>query len=298
MGALAFILLFLLLLLRKNGGAGLTPPKVDLSPAPGAGEGKGPLVPQPVPIPKPTFDPDVKDDELRITADCKSVDVGATWWDNVAKPDVVALVENGVGLPVYTETQADLSIDAAVRTIVAKSAGVQCVQNAPWLDRWVKQHPVPRPKAGETREQYNLRLEAWDDTWDATISAWASAHPQLFDLFKKVGALVYQAWAISRGVNPGYYGTAGQLPKGVSSAEAKALLELGYDHGPIVVEVFQADYNLVKNYQSNFGWSQQQLDIEVDNVVGPQTRAALKDALSLDAAFGGWPAVLEAARNG
>lgn len=313
-GPLLFLgFLWLIFGKKSGGGAGIVPAKVNLSPVPGAGPKPGPahpgalpepLPPAPKPVPKPIPlpipNPLAPGNSLTISGDCKSVSVGGTWWENVAKPDAAALIANGVGLPIYTAAQADRSIDAAVRTIVAKSAGVACVNDAPWLDRYVKIHALPKPIAGETREEYSGRLQAWDSVWDATISGWAASHPALFGLFKEVGALVYQGWAIARQVNPGYEGFPNPqlLPPGLNAGEEQAILLLGYDHHDLVLEVFQSDFNLVQNFRTNLGWTINGMDIDVDNEIGPQTRYALKEALQMDAAFGGWPAVLEAAKIG
>jgi hypothetical protein len=299
---LAFGLILLLLSLRKGKGSngGLVPKKADL-PADKPG-----MIGTPVPV-KPTTGlvgtkvgtpagvglPTAGAAALQISNDCKTVVIGPQWWADVAQPRAAQLVAQGVGVNPYTSSNAERSLDAAVRTIVAESTGVACINDAPWLDRYIKTHPIPVASADDTREMYLFQLKQWDDIWNSVISGWAAAHPAVFDLFKKVGSLVLVTWANGANVNPLTVGAPGTLPakSKATPADKLALQELGYSIVPGIVETFQFDYNLVQNYRTDFGWANAGLQIKEDDVVGSETREALQEALMLDAGLGGWPLI-------
>lgn len=271
----------LLLLFMGKGSNGkrkadtLALPKPPPGPKPKPAKPAKPAAPgEPVPA-------DLPSPGLTISADCKQVTEAPGWLENVARPRAALFVAQGLGLPRYTPAQADRSLDAVVRTIVAEAAGVACVDDAPWLDRYIKSHPIPIPQAGETTLQYFARLDAWDDAWDAQISAWAGSHPQLFKLFQRVGAVTMILWSQGQGIDLGRTPVSGQGPKGLTATDATQLLRLGYDIDPFVVERFQGDYNTVRDHQTDFGWTTNGLDILVDNIPGPQTRYALGQALAM-----------------
>jgi len=313
MGFLALAVLIILILAgRGKGGGGLVPDKTDLPtplpvpPSP-TDESPGPIVAKPLPLPpkpKPSVFAKPKGNapagggnSLQISNDCKTVMVGDTWWDNRALPRAAELVQQGIGVNPYTAAQATRSLDAAVRTIVAESAGIACIDGAPWLDRWVLANPLPMMSADDTRETYLAKLKGWDSLWDQTISTWAGAHPQMFDLFKQVGALVLVGYANALQVNPLAVGADGPpVPSQKANAvEYSALRELGYPVAPLAVKAFQIDYNTVQNFRTAGGWFANGLEVDEDDVVGPQTRAALAEALMLDQAMAGWPLVVETA---
>lgn len=258
------------------------------------GGGGGPVV---VPIPA--------GGGLSISSDCKTVLESPGWWQSGPEELAAQLVSDGFGLPIYTEAQAARSIDAVIRTIVAKTAGSACIDSAPWLDRWVQANPMPKIGPGQTREAYLQELDMWDDGWDVTISQWAGAHPQAFDLFRKIGNAVAAMWAGQYapdiGTGPGEPGDpppSGQGGK-ASPTEVAALRTLGYDITPDAAEHFQQDYNLLRNYQTGYGWRDFGLEIDTDGVVGPQTRTALTEALNMASGSADqWRVLVAGAHNG
>lgn len=279
---------------KGNGGGGkgaapgfdpvpIPPPKppakpADLAPSEPGGGGGGPMVPKPA-VPA--------GGGLQISSDCKTVIEAPTWWQSGAEELAQQLVSDGFGLPVYTAANASRSIDAVIRTIVAKTAGSACIDAAPWLDRYVKNNPIPALSEGQTREGYLLELAAWDQAWDLKISQWAAAHPQAFNLFRKIGNAVTYMWADQYvpavGTGPGQPGNPPPSGQGgnATASEVNQLKALGYDITPQAAELFQQDYNLLRNYQTNYQWRNFGLEIDTDGVVGPQTRTALSEALSM-----------------
>lgn len=314
MGFLALAVLIILILAGRGKGGGLVPDKTDVPvppiPPPPVKPGQGAIAGPPLPLPpepkpqvfaKPKTTGGVAPagggNSLQISADCKTVTVGDTWWENRALPRAAELVGAGIGVNPYTAAQADRSLDAAVRTIVAESAGVACIDGAPWLDRWVKANPLPLMEPNDTREIYLAKLKAWDGLWDAKISAWAGSHPAMYELFKAVGKLVLVGYANALQVNPLAVGADGPAvpSQKANDVERAALRELGYPISPLAFKAFQIDYNMVQNFRTAGGWDANGLAIDEDDVVGPQTRDALAEALMLDQAMAGWPLIVETA---
>lgn len=302
MDPILLLVLFVLFALggkKGNGGGGK-----------GAVGGFDPLpLPDPDPKPKPAIlgTPDPIDPgggggeglplpgELQISDDCMVVTESPGWWTGGAEALAAQLVADGFGLPVYTAANASRSVDAVIRTVVAKTAGTGCIDAAPWLDRYVKENPIPALSEGQTREGYLFELAAWDDAWDLKISQWSAAHPQAFNLFRKIGNAVTYMWAGQYaqapagdprgGVGDGTGDPGAPPPSGqggnASAAEVNQLRALGYDISPEAAELFQQDYNLLRNYQTLYQWRNFGLEIDTDGVVGPQTRTALLEALSM-----------------
>lgn len=295
----------IILLLLLSGGDGSVPK---------GGFDLDPKEPDPIPPPSPDglapkppagLDPAPKpgNDGLVISNNCKTVTVGATWILDVAVPRLKELAEAGIGLPVYTVEQASRSLDAAVRTTIAETAGVACIDTVPWLDRYVKTHPLPMPQEGQTLEQYRTALKAWDAAWESTLKAWVQAHPQLS---QKVLAPLYNlaglAYVSANNIDleygsPGPVGWSGP-DWGVTPADAEKLQALGYDLNPEVTLDFQAQYNIVRDYQTNGGWTTFGMALDDDNKMGWRTRQALADALAMTAPARSWPAIVHAALTG
>lgn len=242
--------------------------------------------------------------KLTLSADCKTVTEAPGWWDLSGLPLAQDLVDSGNGLPYYSPADAGRSVDAVIRTIVANLAGTACIDSAPWLDRYVGQHPLPKPQPNQTRADYRAALTAWDAQWDATFSAWAQAHSQAFNLFRKIGVAVVALWAqrvgVALGAGPGQPGNepppSGQGGNATAGEQSK-LRQLGYDIYPMAAEDFQVDYNLVRNNLTGGLWGAVGFGIATDGVVGPQTRAALDEALLIGGNADGWRLQVAAAVN-
>ena len=264
-----------------------------------------PADPLPDPVPKPADLPADPGDtppganELAITPDCKDAVVGKGWMVAVAIPRLNDLAQAGIGLPVYTELQADRSLDAAVRTVLSESAGgAACIDQIPWLDRYVKQNPVPMPAEDETILEYFNRLQMWDDAWDLKLKQWVQGHPKLA---AKVLGPLYTAGALSFvGANniDINFGQNGPLTGGMTSADGDKLRGLGYDMFPGVVETFQIQYNMVRDYQMNGGWTQMGWRIDEDDDMGPATRHAMAEAAAMTGPNRSWPAIVFSALTG
>lgn len=303
------LIVMLLLLAMGGGGNGAQKPKPKPSglPNPPKPKPKEPVIAKPVPLPDPEPKPkDIAPDggtvdgnALSITADCKDATVGKSWMVSVAIPRLNDLAAAGIGLPVYTELQADRSLDAAVRTVLSESTGgAACIDAIPWLDRYVKQNPVPMPAEDETIIEYINRLQIWDDAWDLKLKQWVQGHPQLA---AKVLGPLYTAGALSFvGTNniDINYGQDGPLSPGMTSADGDALRALGYDMFPGVVETFQVQYNMVRDYQTNGMWTVVGWGIGEDDDMGPATRHAMAEAQGMTGPNRSWPAIVFSALNG
>lgn len=284
----------------KKGGGGVTPP-VDPDPvvkppkvlvgAPSGG-GVGPGAPK---LPKPAL-PESLGNTLSVSDDCTDVIVGNTWWEKTAYPAIVSLVDSGHGLPIYTAEDAARSVDALVRTVVHDGAA-DCIDAAPWLDRYIKANPIPLPKLTDMPGEHLARMVAWDNAWDAQMSAWAGSHQAAFNLFRQIGQTAVKLWLGNMGVT-GTAGADGTASPGLTAAEKSALQNLGYNLDPLVVELFQADWNNVNLYRFGVSWFEAGADIAVDNKIGPQTRGALKGATAMQSVNGPWRGLVAAAEGG
>lgn len=242
---------------------------------------------------------------IEVASDC-SVALLNQDWRALISPTVDAALAAGAGLPIFSLDTADRSVDSVIRTIVTKNGGAACVDSAPWLDRHAKANNPPEPVEGETALAYFERLAAWDKQWDDKMRAWASSHPQAFNAFREIGHFIVGRWRQDKGIGTvGAAGNTGQanwvksLPPAQRAADIAMLRRLGYSLDPIIVEVFQIDFNLVMNFRTNLGWTVFGLTLDDDNIVGPRTREALAEALSM---AGGnadsWNLLVATAREG
>lgn len=293
-------LLILLALAKKGGGGGIVPPvEPDPTVKPpkvlvgvNTGGGVGPGAPK---LPKPAL-PEMFGNTLTVSDDCKTVTVGNTWWEKTAMPAIISLVDSGHGLPIYTAEDAARSVDALVRTVVHDDAAA-CIDNAPWLDRYIKTHPIPQPELLDMPGEHLARMVAWDNAWDAEMSAWAGTHAQAFDLFRQIGQTAVKLWLNNMGVT-GTQGEDGEASPGLNAGEEQALRNLGYNLDPLVVELFQADWNNVNLYRFGVSWFESEADIAIDNKIGPDTRGALKAATTMQTVNGPWRGLVAAAEGG
>lgn len=286
----------------SNGAIPLPPPPPKPKPKPSVvdlGEVKPlppkPVVPQAVPVPQ---------GKIVISSDCKTAELKPGWEDTIAAK-VEQAVAQGAGQPLFAPQDAAKSVDALIRTVVSEQTGNGCINNAPWLDRYASQNPIPQPEEGEATFDYYKRLAQWDDQWDSTFKAWAQANPQAFQAFKEIGGFIVGRWAAETGVSPRGPGAPGptqaikSIPKAKRAADTNQLRMLGYDITPIATEEFQEDFNMVKDYQTNFGWTQFGMALEIDNKFGPLTRAAMQEALALaNNSSQTWSLLLQSAREG
>ena len=263
-----------------TGGGGLAQPKAPPLPPTKVG-----VIPQLAPA-----------GGLSISPDCKSVAVTSAWFTDKAAPRLAEFVAMGGARPLYTEANTNQSLDGAIRTVVAESAGVACINDAPWLDRYVKAHPLPKPIAGESLAEFRARLKTWDNAWDSLISSWAASHPQLFGLFKQLGAIAYNGYATGQGIDLDRVPDTIESIKNATAADVATFKTLGYDIYGFTVEQFQGDYNQLKNFQTDFGWTTFGFDLDVDNKIGPFTRAAMQDALGMAGNPNGWRVLVASAQ--
>ena len=120
-------------------------------------------------------------------------------------------------------------------------------------------------------------------------------HQQAFTLFRQIGTTAAKLWLDNNGVvaTQGEDGVSAQL----SAAEKTALRGLGYNIGPLVVELFQMDYNVVQAYRFGTDWYTSEQDIGVDDKIGPETRAAILVASLLQAGMGPWRGLIKVAEG-
>lgn len=261
-----------LLALMRGGGGGKSPPAakptslVPPKKKPELGGPAKPLAPSPQ---EPEGAP------VEVSQDCKSVTLSP---EGVALISELAaeLAAKGYGLDPYPVELAKRGMDATVRTIAEEATeDSPCVEDAPWLDRYAAQNPPPRPQQEQTREEYQDAMDAWNDGWRSMFSGWAQSYPEMYELFRGIGAQVYAARNGELGVDASP-GAQGPNPKGATNQEAGTLRALGYDlDDPEAIRNFQDDYNAVRDYMTRGEWSARDLDILEDNIIGPQTRSAL-----------------------
>lgn len=283
-------------------------PRPGTASVPGMPSGPPIPIPIPVPAPKPKLQPvpakpaDIPVSPIQISGDCSQA-VLAPGWELAISPTVEDAISSGAGLPVYAVQDAARSVDAVIRTVVARHGASGCIDKAPWLDRYAKTNPPPRPQSGESADDFRARQKMWDAQWDGLISAFAKGSPKAFGAFRQIGEYVVGRWMAQRGIGPSVMGGAGadmpkSIPKSDTTLDAQKLRVLGYTPSKIAPEEFQADYNLVQNYLTNFGWVQSGLSLDVDNKLGPKTRAALDDALSKSGANAArWGLIVDSART-
>lgn len=243
-----------------------------------------PTVPPHVPSPTPTT---TGETSLEVSPDCKKVIEGPRWMTDVAQPRIRDAVAQGLGRPVYGGNDLKRGLDALIRTLVASSAGVACVQNSPWLDRYYRASPPLPPQPDETRAEYIERLRKWDAIWERTVRQWSRDFPELFRLYKRIGQAVVRQWTGQAGSGERRGDPSGTPPPKVSRDVVRALNQLGYDSEPDMVRAFQSDYNKVMNYRTGLEWTVAGRDIKMDNLMGPQTREALVEAKKMSQPYGG-----------
>jgi hypothetical protein len=237
--------------------------------------------PSPPPPQPPKACDDVKPGTLCVSNDCLTAVEGQGWFLNVAGPQIFDAVYSGKGIPLLNNDVEILnnSLDAAVRNILSKSAPA-CVGTAPWLDLYIKTHPMPMPNEGESRISFYKRVATAGEAYKAVAAPWVQAHAQLAAVIRHLSLGVLEVFMESYGLDPTYTPTD-QGAQGLTNVQKGWLMSLKYDLTPDVVQVFQNDFNNVMGFRTEMEWFAVAMDIEPTGTMDQDTVLALEHAVSL-----------------